>query len=142
MHAPVADNSFLLQASQSLSKLVTSSDPARWQRFVWTLQPNGQYDGHPQRAAPRHWPDDVSTLGNHLWLRVEHQTFIVAPGASQAVFTIRVMLEPLGTLIQTEEQAQQLHAAISTMSGAVVAYRSFGHIKPVVLAWLAQRMPS
>ena len=81
-------------------------------------------------------------VGNHLWLRVEHQTFIVAPGASQAVFTIRVMLEPLGTLIQTEEQAQQLHAAISTMSGAVVAYRSFGHIKPVVLAWLAQRMPS
>jgi len=142
VHAPVADNSLLLQASQSLSKLVTSSGPARWQRFVWTLQPNGQYDGHPQRAAPRHWPDDVSTLGNHLWLRVEHQTFIVAPGASQAVFTIRVMLEPLGTLIQTEEQAQQLHAAISTMSGAVVAYRSFGHIKPVVLAWLAQRMPS
>lgn len=140
MHAPVADNALLLQASQSLVRLVTAPGPARWQRFVWTLQPNAQYDGHPQRAAPRHWPDDVRTLGDHLWLRAEHQTFIVAPDVCQAVFTIRVMLEPLGTVVQTREQAQRLHAAISTMSDAVVAYRSFGHIKPVVLEWLARRM--
>jgi len=139
VHAPVADNALLLQASQSLVRLVTAPGPTGWQRFVWTLQPNAQYDGHPQRAAPRHLPDDVSTLGDHLWLRAEHQTFIVAPADSQAVFTIRVMLEPLGTVVQTREQAQRLHAAISSMSDAVVAYRSFGRIKPVVLEWLAQR---
>ena len=140
VHGPVADNTLLLQASQSLARLVTAGGPVRWQRFVWTLQPNAQYDGHPQRAAPRHWPNDLSTLGDHLWLRAEHQTFIVVPAAQQAVFTIRVELESLGTAIQTDEQAQRLHAALSTMSDAVVAYRSFGHIKPVVLAWLAQHM--
>ena len=140
VHAPVADNALLLQASQSLAKLVTSPGPARWQRFVWTLQPSGQYDGHPKRALPRHWPDQAEALGEQLWLRVEHQSFIVASACQQAVFTIRVMLEPLGTLITDQAQAARLHAAVSSMSDSVVAYRSLGGIRPLVLHWLERRM--
>lgn len=139
VHAPVADNVLLLQASQSLSRLVTADGSDRWQRFVWTLQPSAQYDGHPKRAAPRMWPRDLATLGEHLWLRVEHQTFIAVPSAQQAVFTIRVMLEPLGTLIvgsPRSENALRLHNAIASMSESVVAYRGLSDIRPVVLKWL------
>lgn len=140
VHAPVADNALLLQASQSLSRLVTSAGEARWQRFVWTLQPTERYDGHPKRAPARTWPEQVKTLGERLWMRVEHQSFIVVPEVEQAVFTIRVMLEPLGSLITNSVQAARLHAAISTMSDAVVVYRSLGSIKPLLLQWLTERM--
>ena len=39
------------------------------------------------------------------------------------------MLEPLGTLITDQAQAARLHAAVSSMSDSVVAYRSLGGIR-------------
>jgi dimethylamine monooxygenase subunit A len=139
VHAPVADNALLVNAAQSLSRLVTSAGPDRWQRFVWTLQPSPMHDGHPKRAPARDWPFEAKSLGERLWLRVEHQTFIVVPTAQQAVFTIRVMLEPLGVAIKSVEDAQNLHAAISSMSDTVIAYRSLQSVKPHLLQWLAHR---
>ena len=50
------------------------------------------------------------------------------------------MLEPLGTLITGQAQAARLHAAVSSMSDSVVAYRSLGGIRPLVLHWLEKRM--
>jgi hypothetical protein len=145
VHAPVADNALLVQASQSLARLVTTPGPDRWQRVVWTLQPGTQFDGHPKRAAPRHWPSQIESLGEQILLRVEHQSFIAVPSVQQAIFTIRVMLEPLGTLIAGPKQAEhaaRLHAALASMSDAVVAYRDLGGIRPLVLQWLVQRMQS
>ena len=140
VHAPVADNTLLLKASESLSRLVTSSQKTRWQRFVWTLQPSCQYDGHPKRSPPRNWPKQVKMLGEQLWMRVEHQSFIAVPLVQQAVFTIRVMLGSLESLITDEAKAARLHAAISSMSDAVIAYRGLGLIRPLVLEWLKERM--
>ncbi len=139
VHAPVADNALLVNAAQSLSRLVTSGGPDRWQRFVWTLQPSPVHDGHPKRTPARDWPLEAKSLGERLWLRVEHQTFIVVPTVQQAVFTIRVTLEPLGAAMKSVEDAQILHAAISSMSDAVIAYRSLQSVKPLLLQWLAHR---
>ena len=140
VHAPVADNTLLLKASQSLSRLVTSEQEARWQRFVWTLQPTSHYDGHPKRSPPRNWPKQVKMLGEQLWMRVEHQSFIAVPLVQQAVFTIRVMLEPLESMVKDKAKAARLHAAMSSMSDAVIAYRGLGLIRPLVLEWLKERM--
>jgi hypothetical protein len=144
-HMPVADNALLIRASESLARLVTGTE--RWQRNVWTFQPSPRFDGHPKRAAPRVWPVDVepAALGNKLWARVEHQSFIPvvdaesANPAAQAVFCIRLIIEPIETAITTPEAAAATHAAVASMSEQVLAYRSLTAIQPGLLAWLAGR---
>ncbi|KPF69393.1 hypothetical protein IP84_05940 [beta proteobacterium AAP99] len=140
-HMPVADNALLIKASESLARLVTGTE--RWQRNVWTFQPSPHFDGHPRRAAPRVWPLDAepASLGDKLWARVEHQSFIPVPNAAtaQAVFSIRLMIEPIEAAIATPEAAAATHAAVATMSEQVLAYRSLTRIQPGLLAWLAAR---
>jgi hypothetical protein len=140
-HLPVADNALLIKASESLARLVTGAE--RWQRNVWTFQPGPHFDGHPRRAAPRVWPLDAdpATLGQRLWARVEHQSFIPVPDSSpaQALFCIRLMIEPIETAIATPEAAAATHAAVTSMSEQVLAYRSLTKIQPGLLAWLARR---
>ncbi|HET7774070.1 MAG TPA: heme-dependent oxidative N-demethylase subunit alpha family protein [Burkholderiaceae bacterium] len=144
-HMPVADNALLIKASESLARLVTGSE--RWQRNVWTFQPSPHFDGHPRRAAPRVWPleADLSSLGDRLWARVEHQSFIPVPPAdqgaapAQAVFCIRLMIEPMAQAIATPQAAAATHAAVASMSAQVLAYRSLTAIQPRLLAWLAER---
>lgn len=138
VHAPVADNALLLAATEGLVKLVTG--PTRWQRFVWTLQPSSHHDGHPTRDGQRHWPKTANHLGEALWLRAERQSFIPLPDACQAIFTIRVMVEPLGLALRSAADAQRLHDAVASMSPAVLAYRSLAAVQPLVLEWLQTRI--
>jgi len=137
VHATVADNRLLLSAADHLMKLVTG--PQRWERFVWTLSPQPRLHAHPQRMPQ--WPADLrpDTLAAHTWWRTERQTFIPVPGLAQAVFTIQVQTTPLAQAITSAQEAQQLHAALATMSDAVLAYRGLSAVQPLLLDWLAQR---
>ena len=65
------------------------------------------------------------------------RTFIPLPELAQAVFTIEVQLEPLATAVTRPERAAALHAAIESMSEAVLAYRGLGTVREPLLAWLA-----
>jgi hypothetical protein len=71
--------------------------------------------------------------------RTERQTFIPLPALQQAVFTIHVAVEPLTQAIATAERAAALHAALSSMSDAVLDYRGLRAARPALLAWLARR---
>lgn len=134
VHAPVADNALLLQAAQGLARLV--SGPAHWERFVWTVSPHGQLCAHPDRLPPQGWRGVPVERG---WWRTERQTFIPVPDAGQAVFTILVQVEPLARAIATPARAAQLHAAVASMSPAVLAYRGLAPVRDALLAWLAAR---
>lgn len=139
VHAPVADNRLLLAASDHLARLVTGTQ--RWERFVWTITTVDTLDMHPSRVAPEPWPAgvDADALAALAWFRTERQTFIPVAGAQQAVFTIGVESRPLPEAIDSAEQARALHAALGSMSDAVLAYRGLAPARDRLLGWLASQ---
>jgi hypothetical protein len=139
VHAPVADNRLLLAASEHLTRLVTGDQ--RWERFVWTITTVGTLDMHPARVPARPWPAglDAEALAALAWFRTERQTFIPIAGARQAVFTIAVDSRPLTEAIDAADQARALHAALASMSDAVLAYRGLVPARDRLLAWLGRR---
>jgi hypothetical protein len=142
VHAPVADNRALLAAGPQLVRLVTGGE--RFERFVWTVSPSSRHDQHPVRQPRAPWPDttDPQAFARHCFLRAERQTFFpVGAGTRQAVFTIRVMLQPLPDAIRTAEQARRLHEALASMSDAVLAYKNLTRARAPLLAWLETLAP-
>jgi len=138
VHAPVADNATLLAAAAHLSRLVCGEQ--RWERFVWTVTPRGAHDQHPQRAAGHGWqPGTPEQVAARAHWRTEHQSFIPLPERQQAVFAIHVDVQPLAQAIATPERAAKLHAALASMSDAVLAYRSLADVREPLLHWLAGR---
>jgi dimethylamine monooxygenase subunit A len=139
VHAPVADNQALLAAGRQLVQLVTGGE--RFERFVWTVTPSGRYDQHPRRHPRTPWPvaPDPQAFAQQCLLRAERQTFLPLPGRSQAVFTIRVMLQPLAEAVRTPDDARRLHDALASMSDAVLAYKNLAAARAPLLAWLATR---
>lgn len=138
VHAPVADNQALLAAATQLVRLVTGGE--RFERHVWTLTPDARYDQHPARQLRTAWPQeaDPEAFARHCWLRAERQTFFPVPGAArQAVFTIRVMLQPLTEAVRTPDDARRLRDALASMSDAVLAYKNLAPARDRLLAWLA-----
>jgi hypothetical protein len=140
VHAPVADNQALVAAGRQLVQLVTGGE--QFERFVWTITPSGRYDQHPHRHRREPWPDtpDPETFARQCWLRSERQTFFPVRGASaQAIFTIRVMLQPLHDAVGSADDAHRLHASLSSMTEPVLHYKSLAPARDRLLAWLALR---
>ncbi|HEY4957787.1 MAG TPA: heme-dependent oxidative N-demethylase subunit alpha family protein, partial [Caldimonas sp.] len=138
IHAPVADNAMLVAATDSLARLVTGDE--RWERFVWTISADPRLHQHPERCESA-WPADVDAdeLAALASLRSERQTFIPLPGARQAIFTIRVESLPLVEAASHADAAARLHAAVASMSPAVLAYKGLAGARDRLLAWLAAR---
>ena len=140
VHAPVADNRALLAAGSHLVQMVTAGE--RFERFVWTITPSARHDQHPLRHGRTPWPvtQDPAGFADACFLRAERQTFFPVPGAArQAVFTIRVMLQPLATAVGSREDARRLHDALASMTDAVLAYKGLAAARDRLLAWLATR---
>jgi dimethylamine monooxygenase subunit A len=140
VHMPVADNKLLVGASSHLVKLATSGEC--WERFVWTVSPSSRYDQHPRRHPREPWPAaaDVGAFGENCWLRWERQSFFpVGAGTHQAVFAIRVMLQPLREAITAPGAARKLHDSIASMSQAVLEYKGLAPAREPLLAWLSER---
>jgi len=141
VHAPVADNAMLVAASASLARLVTGDE--RWERFVWTISADPRLHQHPARGKVD-WPEPADAEGVMALasLRHEHQTFIPVPGTGQAVFTIRVASEPLDAALGSRDDAARLHAALASMSPAVLAYRGLAPVRERLLEALHRRIDS
>ena len=140
VHAPVADNTALLAASSQLVRLATGAE--RYERFVWTVTPSPRYDQHPMRHSREPWPaaDDVPAFAAGCFLRSERQTFLpVGRGTRQAVFTIRVMLQPLADAVDSQAKAQRLRDALGSMTDAVLAYKGLAAAREPLLRWLSER---
>ncbi len=139
VHAPVADREALVASSAHLVALVTGGDG--WERSVWTITPSGRYDQHPGRHARTPWPGgaDPEAFAAACFLRSERQTFFPGPGAKQAIFTIRVALQPLPDAVASPADASRLHDSLATMSEAVLAYKGLAAARAPLLAWLARK---
>ena len=140
LHAPVADNALLVAASKQLVALATGGDC--WERHVWTLSPSPRYDQHPLRHARTPWPapDDADAFVQACWLRTERQCFFpVGQGTKQAVFSIRVMLQPLAEAVNSPARAQRLRDSLASMSQAVLDYKGLGAAQEPLLRWLSAR---
>ena len=135
VHAPVADNTLLLKAADSLMRLVAG--PERWERFVWNVTSHPRLNAHPLHVDPVRWPNAFDAA--HTWWRSERQTFIPLPALQQAVFTIHVDVQPLASAVNTPARAALLFEALNSMSPAVRAYRSLEPVHTPLLAWLAAR---
>ena len=59
--------------------------------------------------------------------------------AQQAIFTIHVESRPLAEAIGSARDAASVHAALASMSDAVLAYRGLTAARERLLAWLAAR---
>lgn len=137
VHVPVADNAALLSAARQLVALATGG--GSWERSVWTISPSARYDQHPRRHSREAWPGtvDPGEFAGHCWLRAERQVFFpVGAGTRQAVFTIRVMLQPLAQAVQAPADALRLHDSLATMSPAVLDYKNLGAARGPLLRWL------
>lgn len=132
VHAPVADNTLLLAAGAHLMRLVSSAE--RWERFVWTLTPHAGLDAHPDRCQPA-WPDDPLAVPEAAHWRSEHQTFWPL-GDGLALFTIHVDCAPMAQALTAPAHARRVHAALASMSPAVLAYRGLTHAQAPLLQWL------
>ena len=139
VHAPVADNQILVNASDHLARLVTGHE--RWERFVWTITPQAKLDNHPLRVAKPPWPAEAGAeeLAAQAFFRSERQTFVPLPAQRLAIFTIHVEVQPLRDAVVSSERANRLHDALATMSPNVLAYRGLDTARDRLLAWLAQR---
>ncbi|WP_167772835.1 heme-dependent oxidative N-demethylase subunit alpha family protein [Ramlibacter humi] len=140
VHAPVADAATLLAAGSHLVQLATGGE--RWERHVWTISPSPRHDQHPRRQPRAPWPDaaDAAAFAAGCWLRVERQTFFpVGRGTRQAVFTIRVMLQPLVEAARTLGLAPRLRESLASMTDAVLAYKGLTPARAPLLRWLDSR---
>jgi hypothetical protein len=139
VHAPVADNQLLINASDHLTRLATGPD--RWERFVWTLTREPRLRMHPRHLDTAPWPVAATAeeLAAQTYFRSERQTFIPVTGRRQAVFTIHVESRPLEEAVSSPHVAHQLHGALASMSPAVLAYRGLTDARDRLLAWLARR---
>lgn len=134
VHAPVADADTVRKAAPQLAKLVTGTE--RWERFVWNVTPHPRLHAHPARFDERRWA--LTPLAS-AWWRTERQTFIPVPGRDEAVFTILVEVQPLAAaLAAAPGRAAKLHAALASMSPAVLDYRGLAPVRDVLLDWLAR----
>jgi hypothetical protein len=140
VHGPVADNQALLAAGRQLVQLVTGG--GHFERFVWTLTPSARFDQHPHRHGRDPWPEtaDSQAFAQRCWLRSERQAFFPVPGVpGQAIFTIRVTLQPLLEAVRSAEDARRLHASLASMSEAVLQYKGLAPARERLLAWLELR---
>lgn len=135
VHAPVADSGLLRKAGDSLMRLVTGTE--RWERFVWNVTDQPRLHAHPARVDPLRWQH---TAVADAWWRTERQTFLPVDGQAQAVFTIHVEVQRLAEAIATPARAAALHAAVASMSEAVLAYRGLAAVRAPLLAWLTASM--
>lgn len=139
VHAPVADARLLVAASSQLVALATGGE--RWERTVWTISPSARHDQHPHRQPREPWPEaEGDALAASCHFRAERQTFFpVGRGTQQAVFTIRVMVEPLESVVDEPHKAARLHDAIASMTPAVLQYKGLAPARDRLLASLHSR---
>jgi hypothetical protein len=117
LHAPVPHNSRLLAGGRNMLAAMLAKGP--FERHVWSLTPNADLDQHPDR--PHGEPLRVGSQLDRLWFRAERQTTRAL--STCALFTIRVSMTPLRSVLDHPGRAELLAAAIRSMDAELLSYK-------------------
>lgn len=134
LHQPVAGADMIRQAAPSLCAMMRA--PGALRRYVWTLVNSADLSRHPDDTSK----DPVSALED-VWFRCERQTSYSLLRGAVVLFLIRVYVVRLAEILAVDPaRAGVLHAALSSMSAPVIAYKSLQQIQPLVLQSLGSSL--
>lgn len=137
VHEPVAGSGPPNRTAPRLVDAVISRGP--FVRFAWGVSMGDRLDHHPNAPADQDRGEATTFDPDGAFLRVERQTLTGFPGADGALFTIRPYTYPLRGVVAEPRHAQQLAAAIRSMTPAQVAYKGLRVLREGLLAWLGQQ---
>lgn len=141
VHEPVAEAQHLRHNGLALMKMVCGSPALA--RSVWSISPEPWLHAHPARLDPEGWhKGSESPIPDRAWMRMEDQSFLPLPSRGQAVFAIRVRVEPLAQAVDSVLVAQRLHDSIASMSEEVLRYKGLLAVREPILRWLRWRCDS
>jgi len=127
LHQPVAGADMIRQAAPSLCAMMRA--PGALRRYVWTLVNSAELSRHPDDAS-----DDSVRSIEDVWFRCERQTSYSLLKGAVVLFLIRVYVVKLTEVLAVDPaRAGLLHAALSSMSAPIIAYKSLQQIQPLVL---------
>jgi len=136
LHQPVADGEMIRRAAPSLCAMMRA--PGALRRHVWTLADEGGLSRHPQEVKGT---DRSMESLEQVWFRCERQTSYSLMQGRVVLFLIRVYTAPLPEVLNVDPaRAALLHAALVSMSAAVIGYKSLEKIHPLVVSSLAKAL--
>lgn len=131
LHQEVAGAQMIRRAAPSLCAMMRA--PGVLRRYVWTLVNSAELSRHPDDISN----DPVSRLED-VWFRCERQTSHSLLNGAVVLFAIRVYVVRLTEILAVDPAREGLlHAALSSMSDSVLAYKSLHQIQPLVLRALS-----
>ena len=126
IHQPVADNKYLLSASNQIATLIANRQSGSFKRQVWTITNNSQLSNHPENKIQI----EPKTLDD-LYFRLETQ--ITEPFyIDSCLFFVKVDVIPLNKI--WTKYSQQIKDSISSMSESILQYKNLLKIKSIILA--------
>jgi hypothetical protein len=132
LHQPVANSEQLLKASKNTLQAMVNKGP--FVRFVWSLNSTDELNLNPTfhtHGRKKPLGDDPS----QWFFRVERQTTLPIPELKRSLFTIRILVAPLPSVL-TEERKNLLVQAVLSMDEKLLAYKGLVKQKDVLLEYL------
>ena len=107
------------------------------ERFNWSI-----YDD-PKLFQPVHSKPFVEfkeSKPNKLFLRVERQTIRKLPVYGTVLFTIRVYVDPIESILNDEHTLASLKMALENLSEPMKKYKSIDQLEKTLLLWLKDKI--
>jgi len=107
------------------------------ERYNWSI-----YDD-PKLFQPVHSKPFVEfreTIPNKLFLRVERQTIRKLPKYGSVLFTIRVHVDPIESILNDKHTLKSLKMAVENLSGPMKEYKSINQFEKILLEWLEDKI--
>jgi hypothetical protein len=132
LHEPVANNEQLLKASKNTLQAMVNKGP--FVRFVWSLNSTDELNLNPAfhtHGRKKPLGDDPS----NWFFRVERQTTLPMPELQRSLFTIRIFVAPLPSVLN-DERKKLLEQAVLSMDEKLLIYKGLIAKKEPLLEYL------
>lgn len=133
LHHPVANNQQLLNTSRNVAEAMSTKGP--FVRYVWSLNSTDELNLNP-RFISHGRKKPLSQYPAEWFFRVERQTTLAFPDLQRSLFTIRIYIEPLKQVLQSQDRKQLLHQAVSSMDDNLLRYKGLVNVKAALLEYL------
>lgn len=117
--------------SERINKFISGLKPGySWERVNWGLSAADQLSMHPNLQPSRLQSD---TPVNQVWVRVEMQSLALLPETGGLLFGIRILNQPLITLLEDASLKVRIERALRTMPDDVAEYKGLAAFRETFL---------